>query len=130
MKAIVFPLAVLAMSACERAPSDDSGMNCLAVCLAEFELRFAEPPASFQVLLSGEEFMNLSLACPDGIRAGGPSNLGVECTDEGFVLQGSDYIFPETFTISVDNGEEQLLSPNWTEESLCGTECTSAEVEL
>ncbi len=130
MKAFVLTLALLTSSACKIAPSDDSGMHCLAVCLAEFVIRFVEPPESFQVLLSGEEFMNLSLACPDGIRAGGPANLGYECTDEGFRLQASDYIFPETLTISVDNGEEQILSPEWIEESLCGTECTSAQVEL
>ena len=119
-----------ALTACEVAPGEDSADQCLALCGSELQLSFSTEVDSFQIQLFGEEFNTLNLACPDGIRAGGPAQVNAECVEDGIVLTATDYRFPESLTISVDMGAEEQISPAWSEVELCGTLCNQASVEI
>ena len=118
------------LSACTVAPVEDSADQCLALCGSELELSLPSVEESFQIQLFGEEFNTLNLACPDGIRAGGPAQVEAECTESGVVLTAVNYRFPESLTLSVDSGPEQLLTPAWLDVELCGTLCNQASVEV
>ena len=119
-----------ALVGCKVAPVDDTADQCLAVCGAELELSIPTDAESFQIQVFGDEFNTLNLACPDGIQAGGPAQVEVECVAGGVMFTATDYLFPDTLTISVDMGEEQVISPAWEMVELCGTSCNQAFVDL
>lgn len=116
--------------ACTVAPVDDTADQCLAVCGAELEIEVASEAASFQIQIYGEEFNTLNLACPEGIRAGGPAQVESACTDSGVLLTAVDYLFPESLTVALDMGPEAVISPAWENTELCGSFCNQAVVEL
>ncbi len=118
------------LCSCATAPLDSAEDQCLAVCTSELKIQLEGAPEKFQVQLYGEEFMTLNLACPDGIRAGGPGFAVEECIPGGFVVRAEGLVFPESMTLSVDFGPEQVLEPDWQESEVCGSVCTSAEVSL
>lgn len=118
------------LCSCATAPLDSGEDQCLAVCMSELKVQLEGAPEEFQVQLYGEEFMTLNLACPVGISAGGPGFAFAECMEGGFSIRAADYVFPNSMTLSVDSGPEQVLEPDWEESTLCGSVCTSAEVAL
>ena len=121
---------LLFLCACTTAPLDSGEDQCLEVCTSEFKVQLEGTPEEFQIQLYGEDFMTLNLACPVGISAGGPGFAVAECIDGGFLIRATDYVFPDSMTISVDSGPEQVLEPDWQESAVCGSVCTSAEVSL
>jgi hypothetical protein len=126
----VLSLFVLS-SACKMAPPDDTAEdNCLAICLSELRIELADTSETFQIMLYGDGFNTLNLACPDGITAGGPGQVTATCDGAAVELSASGFLFPEELTLSIDSGEEQVLAPNWVESDICGTECNSADVSL
>ena len=127
-KPVAFSFGML--MACKVAPVDDTADQCLAICEAELEIGITTDAESFQIQIYGEEFNTLNLACPDGIRAGGPAQVESACLDTGVLLTAVDYRFPESLTVSLDMGEEWVLSPAWEDVELCGTSCNRAVVEL
>lgn len=130
VKAVGFS-ALFVLMGCNGGPAlDDTSVTCAEVCTAEFEVRLLDGSESFQLRIYGDEFNTLNIGCPDGVRAGGPGELTATCEGAGVLLQGEGYVFPESFSISVNNGEEQAVSPSWVESEICETLCTSAVVEL
>jgi hypothetical protein len=128
--AMTLSILVLA-SACKMAPAEDSGdVNCLATCLAELRIDLADGSESFQIQIYGSEFITLNFACPDGIRAGGPARVTATCDGAGMVLSAPDFLFPTELTLSLNNGDEQVVTPDWVESGICGTQCNSADLEL
>ena len=129
-KALSFTLLTTAL-ACKMAPPDDTGLdNCQAICGSELVIELAEESASFQVLFYAEEFNSLNLACPDGIRAGGPAQVEATCEEGGVTLTAHDYLFPAELMIAVDGGDEQTVVPDYEASELCGSSCNSAVVTL
>jgi len=108
----------------------DSGLTttCDASCNGELTVQFADGRADFQIQLSGEGFPTLNLACPDDVAAGGVGSAG--CLTDGFFVQVQDFAFPETLQIAVDGSDPGDLSPDWSDTSMCGNRCSSAEVTL
>ena len=121
---------LVSLCACKIAPLDTGVDVCLEECMSELKVELSEASDGFQVQVYGEDFMTLNLACPEGIVAGGPSFVVVECTAEGFVFEAGGYMFPTALTFSVDGGPEEVVEPNWVESQVCGTTCASAEVSL
>jgi hypothetical protein len=107
---------------------DDSGtQTCNAICEAVLTVRFADATSDFQVQLIGVGFNTLNLACPIGVAAGGFGEAS--CLADGFMVRVTDYVFPETLEMVVDNADvATTLAPEWAEEELCSTTCSSADV--
>tara|TARA_B110000037_G_scaffold214162_1_gene269658 strand:- start:574 stop:828 length:255 start_codon:yes stop_codon:yes gene_type:complete len=78
--------------------------------------------------LSAPEFNQLQIACPDGVFAGGPGNVEINCRDNGFEMLAEAYLFPEILTVTVDRGAEFEIAPDYSDIELCGTICNSAVV--
>lgn len=124
-------LSFLLLTACpsteSNEDSDSGATTCGAICMGELIVRFADARSEFQVQLTGETlFSTLNLACPDNVAAGGPGESG--CLEDGFFVTAFSYVFPETLDLKVDDAEPITLVPEWTQEELCGTTCSSAEV--
>jgi hypothetical protein len=118
-------------SACKMAPGEDSGeVNCLETCTSELQIDLADVGESYQVMIYGDQFNTLNVACPDGIQAGGPGQVTAMCVESGVHLSGDGYLFPAELTLSVDNGEEQIIAPDWVDSEVCGVQCNSADVSL
>ena len=115
---------------CGGSALDDTSVTCAEVCTADFEVRLLDGNESFQLQIYGDEFNTLNIGCPDGVRAGGPSELTVTCEGAGVLLQGEGYVFPDRLNIAVNNGEVQTVAPDWVESEVCDTVCTSAVFEL
>ncbi len=130
MKWMLVSMSFGVLSACKVAPIDDTADQCTALCGAELQLDISTEGESFQIQLYGEEFNTLNLACPDGIRAGGPAQVQSACVEGGVLFSAVDYRFPETLMYSLDMGPEQTLSPAWEEVELCGTFCNQASAEI
>ena len=129
MKPTRLSLSFSLLFGCTVAPPVDTAA-CLEICSSELELSLGEASGSFQIQIYGDEFNTLNLACPDEIRAGGPGQVEASCLEGGVFLLAENYLFPETLTVSVDLGAEQVLSPDWEEEETCGTVCNRALVEV
>ena len=119
------------LMACPATDTDgkaDSGEDsCLAICEGELVVRFADGTSEFQVQLTGDTlFSTLNLACPDNIAAGGPGETA--CLEDGFSVTAWSYVFPETMQLAVDGADPVALEPQWSQETLCSTTCSSAEV--
>jgi len=131
MKATAMLSLFVLSSACKMAPPDDTAdVTCLAICHSELRIELADGEETFQMMLYGDGFNTLNLACPDGITAGGPGQVSASCDGAAVELSASGFLFPEELILSIDSGEEQVLAPNWVESELCGTACNSAEVRL
>jgi hypothetical protein len=118
-------------SACKMAPVDDTGVeDCLETCLSELRIELADVGETYQLLIYGDEFNSLNIACPDGIQAGGPSSVTATCVESGIHLSAEGTIFPVELTLSVDNGFEQIIAPDWEESVVCKVQCFSADVSL
>jgi len=123
----------LAATACATTvkPNDsDSGVNCTEVCVGELTLSAADGSDAFSLTVLGDGFTTLQIGCPDGIRAGGAPHVTAECISGGVYLESEGQPFPETLTVAAavgqDFGDEQTLTPDWTDLSACGTTCNAA----
>jgi hypothetical protein len=129
------PTAVLSLfllsSGCKMAPPDDTAdVNCDAVCLSALRIELPDVGESFQMTLYGDNFNTLNLGCPDGVSAGGPGQVTASCDGSAVELSATGFLFPETLTIAIDNGEEQVLAPSWVDSEVCSSTCNSADVSL
>jgi hypothetical protein len=89
------------------------------------EITFADGRSDFQIGISGNQFANYNISCPDGPSVGGPGSIEHECLDGGLWLHWPESAFPDTFEIIVDNGEIAEYSPDWTTVQGCSLVCTS-----
>ncbi len=124
-------LCFVTFTACPAPSTDgleDSGeASCDAICEGSLVVRFADGRSEFQVQLTGDTlFSTLNLACPDNIAAGGPGE--VTCLEDGFSVTAWSYVFPETLQLKVDEAEPIGLEPEWSQETICNTTCSFAEV--
>mgnify|MGYP006079727371 CR=1 FL=1 len=132
----VFGLAFLALSigACGLLgePTDETGdtadVQCDAICNSSLSFEFTTARSDFMMTLSAPEFNQLQIACPDGVFAGGPGNVEINCRDNGFEMLAEAYLFPEILTVTVDRGAEFEIAPDYSDIELCGTICNSAVV--
>ncbi|MEE2750540.1 MAG: hypothetical protein VX519_03855 [Myxococcota bacterium] len=120
----------LSLTACPPTSTDgleETGVDdCLATCEGTLVVQFADGRSEFQVQLTGDALSTLNLACPDNIAAGGPGEA--TCLADGFSVTAWSYVFPETLQLQVDEGDPISLEPEWAEETVCSTTCSSAEV--
>jgi len=101
--------------------------DCLATCVGELVVRFADGRSDFQVQLTAEAlFSTLNLACPENIAAGGPGET--TCLEDGFSVLASSYVYPEILQLKVDDADPIALAPEWAQETVCTATCSSAEV--
>lgn len=94
-------------------------------CTSEVTITFADGRTDFQLGLAGDQFANYNIACPDGPSVGGPADSSHECLDGGLIVTWPERAFPDTFQVTVDNGDTTEVSPEWTEQAYCTLNCTS-----
>ncbi len=111
--------------------SDTDGYaTCNGSCTSTLEVVFSDGRLDFEVALTGEDFNNFSLACPDGVGVGGSGqDFAYECLTAGFRLSMVDSSFPDTLEITAD-GESSTLSPDWNTEQVCNFSCNSAAEQI
>ena len=109
----------------------DGVATCSGTCTSTLEVVFSDGRFDFEVELSGDGFNNFSLACPDGVAAGGSGqDFAYECLTSGFRLSMTDTSFPETLNLSVDGGDAETFSPDWNTEQVCDFSCNSAAEQI
>jgi hypothetical protein len=109
---------------------DTMGVQCDGICNATLYFEFATARSDFMMTLSAPEFNQLQVACPDGVFAGGPGTLEISCEDNGFTMIADGYLFPDTFTATVDRGAEFEIAPDYSFVEMCGTTCNVAVVVI
>lgn len=125
-------LVGLAVTACATTvkPNDSDSASCTETCTGELTLSASDGSSEFSLTILGDDFTNLQIGCPDNIRAGGSSDVTAECISGGVYLEREGAPFPETLTVAAavgtNFGDQQDLTPDYTEESACGSTCNSA----
>ena len=126
MRRLVAPLIAAAACGCSGTTTGDDTSDCEAwTCTSEVTITFADGRSDFQIGLAGDQFANYNIACPDGPSAGGPGGSEHECVDGGVIVRWPERSFPDTFEVTIDNGETTEVSPEWTEQAYCTLTCTS-----
>ena len=72
---------VLGCQSATKSLDSDSG-NCDATCTSALDLTASDGSTEYTLTVSGEEFTNLQIGCPDGVRAGGPADQGEGVQDK------------------------------------------------
>ena len=104
--------------------------NCDATCTSALDLTASDGSTEYTLTVSGEEFTNLQIGCPDGVRAGGPADVTAECDGDTVHLTwaGAGFPTPVYVVAALDNDtytDTQEISPDWTEEPDCGVTCNT-----
>ncbi len=120
-------VAVFSLGACG---DRDTGVHCDGMCVGELSLSFSDGRETFQVTVEGEGFEAISVTCPEGNVLGGPIQVSAVCTGAGIELTADGYEFPESLTVTADNGDSFEISPSYEESTVCGSRCNSADVSL
>jgi len=131
--AVGLAIVGLAATACATTvkPNDsDSGATCTEVCVGTLTLSSSDGSDAFSLTVLGDDFATLQIGCPDNIRAGGGAHVSAECVSGGVYIESEGLPFPETLTVAAavgeNYGDEQDITPEWTDASACGSTCNSA----
>jgi len=129
-RSVLVPAMLVAAFSLGACGDRDTGSSCDGICVAELSLTFSDGRETFQVTVEGDGFDGLSVTCPEGNVLGGPPEVSAVCTTAGIDLMADGYEFPESLTVTADNGDSFEISPSYEESTVCGSRCTSADVSL
>lgn len=116
-------------------PADDRAADedvCFGECMASLELRLPEQTDAFTILLQMPDVSDGTVQCPDGGVTGWLQSApaSVTCGDASVEIVVVDFEFPETLTVTVDDGDPQSIAPRWVDATECYIACNQAVVQL
>ncbi len=117
---------VIGLFGCTSGTTGDDTSDCEAwTCTSVLEITFVDGRTDFQIGLSGEQFANYNVNCPDGPSVGGPGSIEHDCLEGGLEVRWPERSFPDTFEVVIDNGETTAYSLEYDTQQGCSLVCTS-----